>query len=393
MLQCLMFAWRNLPRRNRTLSLVLGFLWAMHLSVAFTTVWYMEAGLSLFQIFQILAIMSIVTANMEVLFGWLADRFGVKRVLLAGLVLQIVQSTWFALSDNFWSFLAAMMLNAVAWAMTSGTTTAIVANTSTPQDSERYQFWLPIAESGGALCGVAVGGILVSVSDLSAPFLAQPITFVVALVSACFLYDNHSTKPHAEKGAFGRVCRVLFVQRADVRWLILLAAVVSAGAQASLWLTQPNMEEAGYALEVFAWVYVVRTASAFILSWFNKWIAIQLDTIGVQLMLVSVVGGCAVFAGGPSGKAGAFALLIANAVDIAFVRPLVANAINKVPEVVHDRATAQSTFSALKALVFVPVPLVGFFSANNALLCIGTIVLSLGGALCWMSRRSILSDR
>ncbi len=387
--------------RNRTLGLSLTYLWAMHFSIAFTTVFYQDEGLSFWEIFVILAAVGVMSAVTEVASGLSADRrFGAKIVMLAGLAVQTVQSYLFAISTTFNQFLGSMLLNSIAWSMTSGTVNTIVQATSTKEETKRFNFHVPIAQGLGAISGVLIGwSILLTSGQISMSFLFQPLTFIVGFVIALGFDDptsrhksDKSRKSSGSNRTFGEVCTILFRQEARIRWLLLFGAISSNAALALLWLIQPSLEANGLHVEHFAVVYLCQTAISAILSLCNKRIYDKIGGQSTQLLLLGTIGGAGIAAGLPIGLIGTLTLFVAIAADRAFTQTLVTNAINSVKQLKNDLTTAQSIYSALKALVGISIPGVGWlashFSVSVALPIVGVVAYSLGGVFLWAHHRS-----
>lgn len=374
----------SVASRNRGICYALDFMWAMHLGVALTTVFYtLAAGLTILEMFGILAVAALVSATMEIFFGWVADKIGVKRVMVCGLALQVVQSWLFPQADSLGEFMGVMVLNSISWSMTSGTSPAIVAASSAPDDSARFNRIAPAFRGLGGFTAGVIGAWLVDSYGVTTPFVVQPLIFLIGFALALLIVDKQSTKKHADRHAFKYVWAVMFHQHRNVRWFMLLSATISSAGAAMTLLAQPDMEDAGYTVATFSVLYLVRTGTVTGLALVNNLLSKYLRDSKVQFCLLLVVAGSALFAGVTSWKPSVYVLLVGIALDFALTQAMVANAINGIQQLENYRATAQSAFGALKATASISVIGVGFLcevtSVDTALLWIGILTACIGG--------------
>src|SRR5215472_17052761 len=125
-------------------------------------------GASPITIGALLAIYSAMGFFFAPLAGWLADRFGRRKILLLS---TIGQATGFCIMGSaksvFWLFVA-RSIDGIFGANTSAAQ-AYVADVTPPEKRSRALGWLGAAFGLGFICGPLLGGILSKVS-LSAPF-------------------------------------------------------------------------------------------------------------------------------------------------------------------------------------------------------------------------------
>ena len=370
----------------------------MHFGISYTTTFYEGAGLSFVQIFGVLAVLAASNGIAEVLFGMAADGKGNKRVLITGLCFQVLSSWAISMAETFQEMAAASVLTSISWSMTSGTVNSIVKSSSSPTETARFNMTCPRFSGAGAIAGVVIGSKLFEQFDIKMVFQAQPITFLIGLGAAIFLVDKHSTRQLLDKATFPAVLRTLFVERRDIRWRMLLAATISTGAFALLWLIQPDMTDAGFSKSLFGWLYLIRAVAGTALSLCITRLYNRLGDMRTQLLLLVAVSGSAVFASLPLGhfsRAGSVALLLATALEFTLVQALMTNAVNDaVPQ--HQTTTAQSTYSSLKALFGVAVIPIGLLQnslpTDVTLATIGCAVLSFG-TLCYVKQKHALKER
>lgn len=364
--------------RNVALCLVLECLWAIHFSVAITVEFYKQFGINVATVLVMQALMGLVSTMCDVPFGYLAVRIGVRRILLLGVVLQLIQSCLFA----FWcrtvpQFSITLCLTGVAWALTYGTTKAMITVTD-PEQITAYSARAIQVRAGGQLFGVLVGGYLAVNVSVSTPVLIQPIAFALALPAALAIKSKetiHSRLTHPKLSSVLEIGKLMLITRPQVRWIVLLTAGINATVLAMMWLAQPDMEAAGATLDMFGYVYAIRTLATIVFALFVNRFVRRVGRVATQITLTSVVVACSLFAGLPTGLGGAVAILLANALATAITDPLLTGVIQDyMPETDSHGATIYSVVSAVQSALFVVSPVMGWinerYSTDTALLCI-----------------------
>lgn len=366
--------------RNVALCLVLECLWAIHFSVAITVEFYDQFGIDVATVLAMQALMGLASTMCDVPFGYLAVRIGVRRILLLGVVLQLIQSCLFA----FWcrtalQFSFTLCLTGVAWALTYGTTKAMVVATD-PEQITTYSARAIQVRAGGQLFGVLVGGYLAAHVSISTPVLIQPIAFALALPAALAIKSKeaiHSRLTHPKLGSVLEIGKLMLITRPQVRWMVLLTAGINATVLAMMWLAQPDMEAAGATLDMFGYVYAIRTLATIVFALFVNRFVRRVGRVATQITLTCAVVICSLFAGLPTGLSGAVAILLANALATAITDPLLTGVIKDyMPQgrQVTEAATIYSVVSAVQSALFVVSPVMGWinerYSTDTALLCI-----------------------
>lgn len=369
--------------RNVALCLVLECLWAIHFSVAITVEFYDQFGIDVATVLSMQALMGLVSTMCDVPFGYLAVRIGVRRILLLGVVLQLIQSFLFA----FWcrtvlQFSITLCLTGMAWALTYGTTKAMVTVTD-PEQITDYAARAVQVRAGGQLFGVLVGGFLASQVSLSTPVIIQPIAFALALPVALAIKSKetiHSRLTHPEFRSMLTISKLMLIDRPRVRWMVLLTAGINASVLAMMWLAQPDMKAAGVTLDMFGYVYAIRTVATIVFAQFVNGFMERFGRTSTQIVLTIATVSCSALAGLPTGPNGAIAILLANALATAVTDPLITSVIKTdVPEAKDHGATVFSVVSAVQSALFVVSPLMGWvnqrYSTDIALLCIAGCAL------------------
>jgi MFS family permease len=386
----------DIGRRNRVLSYTLAVLWSMHFGIALTTTFYEAAHLSPLAIFGTVCITIVCNSFFEVFFGWCADGRGAKRVLVAGLSLQILSSLGISQAEGFWQMAGVSILLSMSWSMVSGTTNTIVAATSSQMESDSFNLLSPVFSGTGAIIGVGIGAGIEALLGMQWVFTLQPLTFVVSLVVAMFLVDKGVRQKRTDIKPIFEVSRVLFIERPDIRWRMLLTSTISTASVAMLWLVQPDQVAAHVPRGIINVMYLYRSVLCLLLALLLYFIIRYIGANRVQLILLFVVAGASIIAGVHVNYffdgLGGLLLVTATACDFACTNSLVANDIKNAVST-NRYTTAQSVYSAAKALVGLTIVPIGVLKehvpTNPTLLTIGVCTLGSGLVFHWLHSRAV----
>jgi EmrB/QacA subfamily drug resistance transporter len=163
-------------------------------NLAFPAIERSFGGTSLSTLSWVLNAYAIVFAALLVPAGRLGDRYGNKRVFLAGLATFTLGSLGCALSDNLWVIVGLRCVQAVGAAALIPTSLGLVLTVlPQPRRAAGVRIWA-VTGSLGAAAGPAIGGLLVQLSWRWIFLLNVPIG-VAALVAAAVLV------PHVRHGS------------------------------------------------------------------------------------------------------------------------------------------------------------------------------------------------
>lgn len=222
--------------------------------------------LSYTEIFLLYAIQSFVVFMLEIPSGVYADLFGKKTALIISRASIIPAYALFAVGDEFWVFLVAMVFMAVNKAFKSGTHKAYIYDfleqfPSRMAPSEVFgknKFWARMGEASAS----AVGGFI-------AAWLGFPAVFVFALgpafvnlinaLSYAKIREIHRDKTFRLPVHFKHIGESLAEIKSMkvIRRLIINSAVFVSCMEASEKFFQPYMEEVRIPVEWFGVVYMV----------------------------------------------------------------------------------------------------------------------------------------
>lgn len=134
----------------------------------------------------VIAYLAALTVS-AVFVGQLGDRFGLKRILLAGLCLFSSTSLLCGLAPDLWVLIGARALQGIGAAVLMTLTIALVRETSAEERMGRAMGLLGTVSAIGTALGPSLGGFLVSTTGVSGVFFVLVpfglLTLVLALLS------------------------------------------------------------------------------------------------------------------------------------------------------------------------------------------------------------------
>lgn len=185
----------------------------------------------------------LVLGGLLITCGAIGDRFGRKRLFIAGFVLFGLASVVAATAHTPAQLIAGRALLGVGGAMVMPSTLSLIRNIFT-DDRERTMaigIWAAVAGAGAAI-GPLVGGQLVEAFGWSAAFWLNVPVVVVTVIAGLWLLPEYRAPQHGRLDWFGAVLSVLGVvalawgikhvakgNPAVLDWVILVASAVLLG--------------------------------------------------------------------------------------------------------------------------------------------------------------------
>lgn len=165
-----------------------------------TLFWQRQIGMSMSQVFWVQGLFGLVMAAFEFPSGYIADRLGYRRTLVAASVLGVLGWSSYALADSLPRVILSESLLGVSISLVSGCDTALLYESlhATGRESEfavwmgRTRFWGQASEGTSAL----VAGLLY-VAAPALPFVAQALISVLSLGIAWSLLEPERHVPIA----------------------------------------------------------------------------------------------------------------------------------------------------------------------------------------------------
>lgn len=334
----------------------------------------------------------------------MADRWGVRRILIISGFVEIVQVIVFISSQTFWQFQIALVLSGVVVALQSGSINALMTLTlrdelgSEAKDERdkwfrRFQRHQLVTNGLCTAMASIVGGLVATEFGLFVPFVCR-LGFVIWLPIIAWQFKDPVTRvgPPPALDAMRKSARMLLIDRPDVRWVIVLDVLLYAVLLCGFWLFQPRLIEVGVPLALFGVVMAVRQAlpSAFrvIVKKAQALPATKAWTIPFSALTIGIA-----FAGLPIGMLGVIIAVLGMSVGTACRAALTNSYLHESLEDDSRRTTELSVVNALELLVFAAtIPLWGWLkdltSAQTAYLLLSATCAVVGGIALLRLRRA-----
>jgi MFS family permease len=309
-------------RRNYHILIVIALLQGLVFYAPVATRYRLDNGLSLVQLFLIESISWLLTIGLELPFGIAADRFGCRRIIIAGNFCYAASKVVFATASGFWPFLSERVLLALSLAALSGASEIFFAASVDPGEREhRFGLWNATG-TAGLLFASIVSPLVYGVSlRFSALLTIFPYT-VAAFLS--FALEEPARRPEpatpvlANLGAaFGRLLH-------DRSLLLFLVAgvVVSEYAQSAVvFLSQLQYERAGLARSFSGPLFALLQAASLIAA-ASGWLSERLGRRRALVTLVAVSCLSAIALALSSNPALSVAALFVASASAALFKPL-----------------------------------------------------------------------
>lgn len=221
-----------------------------------------QRGFNFTQMFLLESIISVFVWLFDIPTGIWADRFGYRKLMLAGRVLNAIGMVLFACSYGFWLFAVASAIGGLAIACISGCESAMVYSCLSAQKKEQWATsafaLLDMASNAGLFCGLLTGSFIGAYSPTWA-VAASTIPAILALFTTLRLCENAKVglavvtvqKIHVGTGKLLRVAlRVVYEQPALVG-LSIFDTAAFAMVNSIFWYNQPYFARSGISVTWF----------------------------------------------------------------------------------------------------------------------------------------------
>jgi len=353
---------------------------------------YQNNGLSLTQIMTIQSINSVLWILMEVPSGYFADVVGRKKSLMLTGIFATLSMLIFGLSFNFYHFLIASLLWALAGAFISGADSAFIYDTLKDLKKEHLYkkvwgntvFFYSLGVSAASIIGGLLGGI-----NFRYVFFAM-LPFYLFLIPLALSF--HEPKKHEILSAKNHILDLFksikssVFQNKKIRSLIIYSAIVVSAIDVAYYLYQPYFKLSGLDVIYFGVIFAVFSLIRAFSAKYSHLIETKLGqnfSIAILFILTSlcyILMGKIIFI---------FSFIFAFLFQFVsgFSSVVISDYINKETDS-HIRATVLSVKSLVGSIFYaVAAPIVGWlvdvYTLSQALIIIGVIILVVGGILTW----------
>jgi len=254
--------------------------WACFLGTSIMSTYYTkEIGLSNIQVYALQATWATVATLGTTVGGWLADRYGIRKVMLWGTSLNLAQSAYFSICQSFWQFEVSLVSTGVQAALLGGTcdtlcTATLRRSVAKPEHREElFKQYQRVASRVRALATIIAtlgGNFLATQVNMRLPFILQIMVYLVPLIAVWRSVEPREPAPHLTLQTIRKQLRVLLVDRPDIRWAAASYVVTGATTIAGFWLVQPYMLDVGVSPSNFGWIYACQSLGIGMLTWSTR---------------------------------------------------------------------------------------------------------------------------
>lgn len=319
--------------------------------------------------------------------GWLADRFGIRRILISGTALHLLGTVYFATCREFWQFEIALVVTGLHGSLLGGTTDTLCTASLRKSVVDRgvreelykqYQHSAQQVRAIMAPLAILLGNAVWRL-DPYLPFKLQIVINVIPLVAAYKTIEPRMPAPHLTRDVIRKRLLVLLRDRRDIRWASTIFVVIGASLIAGFWVIQPLMTDAHISKSLFGGIYAVQAIGIGLLLWVVK--PLQKKHPIVMWGFLAAVTGLGALGAGLGGIFGVVVVFIgfslARAAAAPFLACYLAEALGEDDE---TRATDISIIDSLQSAVFVLIGLAmmaisGAVQAKMIFLIIGIICI------------------
>lgn len=282
----------NLPQNTLQLTLIKVAKW-FNLVMPIVVLFYHDNGLSMAEIFWLKSVYSIAMVATELPSGYLADRWGSRRIILIGAILGTLGILIYSLSHDFTSFMIAEIILGIGFSCVSGADSALLYDSLKAENREheyiRYEGRITsVGNFAEALAGVA-GGLLATIS-LRTPYFFQIGVAAMAIPAAFLLKEPRHVleKAHLTFKDLLSALKITYLQK-EIRSAILISSFTGAATLTYAWFVQPYFEKAQVPVSFFGILWTLLNLSTGMVSMYayriERWLGRRNSLLAIVILL------------------------------------------------------------------------------------------------------------
>ncbi|NND65418.1 MAG: MFS transporter [Gammaproteobacteria bacterium] len=237
---------------------------SFYLFVAILVPFYQSNGLNQQQIFWLQSVIALMIVIGEIPTGMFADRYGRRLSILIGAVLSVVGVSLYVVSYGFFELALSVAVLGVSISFISGADSAMAYDSLlTIGKSENYRgFEANRVKINGysEAIGSLIGGFLALVS-LRFTFVIQAGVYLLLIPLALMLTRTVHHKPAVGQNVFKdvkKIVRYSLHDHAEIKWLIIYAALLGTMVSTMTWFTQPYYQLVDIPLALFGVLWAIQ---------------------------------------------------------------------------------------------------------------------------------------
>lgn len=369
-----------------------------------TTYYISVVGLTTTEVFWLQTTLSIIVVVGDMPFGYLTDRIGQRKMMIAGSLAWFAQSLAFPFCRTFPTLVLALAGTGLYIAMLSNTAVSTITLSLKALDSkkveqrllQRYLAQRVRWTNVGYVTSILMGGGFVWAGGLRLPYFVQPITGLICLAFAWRIVNPNVTAlgDHGDRGMLVRALKMMLITRRDIRYVLILSTCCFVFSMLIYWVLQPKMEQVGIPTSMFSIVYVLWASVSIVFADSVKYDELT-KTRPLWLVLIVLPPLGALWAGVSTGLASFVVLMCGMTAISLFSQRLVQEYLNMaLPDSGQMRNTELAIASTVPALVFAAVsPLFGRLAESSmdrafvTLAITYVVLMSVGFVLFWRTAK------
>lgn len=252
---------------NIQLLMILQILKSFLVMIPILVLFFQAKGLSMTDIMLIQAIFSAVMVIAEVPSGYFSDILGRRRTMIIGTLFSTVGFGLYGIAQHVTHFIIAEIILGIGISFISGTDSAMLFDSlaETHHESQSLQKEGQQASMGNFSESVAsiAGGFLAMIS-LDLPLFVQVFFTALSVPVAWLLVEpkrHIAGTTHTTLHGILAIVRETFIHK-QLRALLILSGIISAGTLTMVWFVQPVMKQAGVPLWLFGFSWAILNATA-----------------------------------------------------------------------------------------------------------------------------------
>jgi len=253
------------------------------------TLFFLERGLTLFQIMLLQSIFAISMIIMEIPSGYFADRLGRKASIVVSIILMAFGFLLYYASFNFWMFVLSEIIIGLGASFLSGSDSALLYDslieTNNKEMFKKYEGKRGSLSLVSESIASVLGGFIAKIS-LSLPLLVQ---FFITLAALPFGILLKETKIHMEKRrSFVKDIKTIinYSKNKKIKWFFLLNAFILNSTLVMFWFIQPLLKQVGLDIKYFGFVM----AALLLISAYFSYLGERYEkALGINKALLSLV--------------------------------------------------------------------------------------------------------
>jgi MFS family permease len=218
---------------SKTTTVMSLYYFGVFLFVPFLAPYVSKLGLDKFQIGLIFAMYPFMSKLASPFIGAISDAVGKYKMILAGLILEVLAITLYIFDNTWWIFLIARAIDAIAFCAVILVGISFVEENLFKHHRGEYAGWSLSLMHLGKLLGPVIGGLLADYYFIKMPFYVGGAVTVLLLILFILFYKKDEKKTEERKKLTWQSLNIFaqfawFLRRPNLRGMALLGIIMHA---------------------------------------------------------------------------------------------------------------------------------------------------------------------